>query len=231
MTWQIKMGWHNALFLHWKIAPDELRRWLPETLELDLFDDHAWLGIVAFEMHHVRRRWIPRIPGMRSFPEINVRTYCRHGDTDGIFFLSLDTPEFFTRVFGKREFHLPYRKRRIDYQTSDSSPTLYRSYRPDGTIEFDARYQPAEADTAECSAFASNKFIRWSSERYSLYSETPRGTLMRGDVEHPEWPTSQVSFDLLTNHLLTPYLKSASSPDTAHYSTGVDTFARALIEI
>ncbi len=102
MKWQIKMGWHNALFLHWKIAPDVLRPFLPPTLELDLFDDHAWLGIVAFEMHNVRRRWMPRVPGMLSFPEINVRTYCRHGDIDGIFFLSLDTPEFFTRTFVAR---------------------------------------------------------------------------------------------------------------------------------
>lgn len=230
MKWQVKMGWHNALFLHWKIAPDVLRPLLPSTLELDLFDDHAWLGIVAFEMHDVRRRWMPRVPGMLSFPEINVRTYCRYGGIDGIFFLSLDTPEFFTRTFGKRHFHLPYRKRRMDYEKTADSSTLYRSYHHDGKLEFDVRYEPADADAAELNAFASSDFIQWSSERYSLYSENRDGTLMRGDVEHPPWPTSQVAFELATNHLLTSYMDAAATPDAAHYSTGVDTFARGLVK-
>ncbi|MBT4013372.1 MAG: DUF2071 domain-containing protein [Planctomycetaceae bacterium] len=230
MKWQVKMGWHNALFLHWKIAPDVLRPLLPPTVELDLFGDHAWLGIVAFEMHDVRRRWLPRVPGMLSFPEINVRTYCRHGGIDGIFFLSLDTPEFFTRTFGKRHFHLPYRKRRMDYEITANSSTRYRSYHPDGKLEFDACYEPADDGAEELTAFAPSDFIHWSSERYSLYSQTPDGTLMRGDVEHPPWPTSQVAFELATNHLLTSYMGPATTPDAAHYSTGVDTFAGGLVK-
>jgi len=230
MKWQVKMGWHNALFLHWKISPEVLGPLLPPALELDLFDNHAWLGIVAFEMHDVRRRWLPRMPGMLSFPEINVRTYCRHPDSNGIYFFSLDTPEIFTRTFGKRQFHLPYRKRRIQYETKPDSSTIYRSYRADGEIEFDVRYQPATTEVESLDALTPDDFVKWSSERYSLYSETRDGTLMRGDVKHPPWPTSQVAFELTTNHLLTPYMNATSMPDAAHYSTGVDTFACGLVK-
>ena len=42
--------WKNLLFLHWEIPIDLAISLLPPTLEPDLFDGKAWVGLVPFEM-------------------------------------------------------------------------------------------------------------------------------------------------------------------------------------
>lgn len=222
--WQIQMGWRHTLFLHWKTDPVVLSSHLPAGLELDLHADFAWIGIVAFEMTNVRRRFVPPLPGMRSYPEINVRTYCRHQGQAGIFFFSLDTPEWFTRTIGKRFFHLPYRKRHIHFAVSPSSVTTYRTQDPDKGVEFDATYGPQKT----VSPLSDTAFSHWSSERYSFFSANAHGNLYRCDVTHNPWPTQSVDYALRTNHLLDCFSKPFGEPDAAHYSRGVEVHASGI---
>ena len=229
MKWQVKMGWHNAIFLHWRVPPAALQTLVPDSLTIDTFDSDAWIGIVAFEMHDVRRKWMPYLPGMRSFPELNVRTYVKHGNSSGVFFLSLDTPEWFTRTIGKRSFHLPYRKRDIKYIVGNDSSTHYQSNHCDGTLEFDITYQHDSPDIANDSP--SSEFISWSSERYSLYSTNRKHALQEGEVFHSAWPIQPVNADLPCHDLLKPYGLHNQSPDMTHYSPGVDTFAASLRQV
>jgi hypothetical protein len=84
------MRWLDLLFAHWPVDPDALAAKLPAGLDLDLRDGQAWLGIVPFTMADVAPRGVPALGRFSQFPEINVRTYVRHGDLPGIWFLSLD---------------------------------------------------------------------------------------------------------------------------------------------
>ena len=52
--WLMTQSWHDLLFAHWPVDVSELRRAVPAALELDLFDDQAWLGIVT--VPHDERR-------------------------------------------------------------------------------------------------------------------------------------------------------------------------------
>ena len=226
MKWQVKMGWHNTLFLHWRVPTATLQQLVPDSLAIDTFDSDAWIGVVAFEMHDVRKKWLPYIPSMRSFPELNVRTYVTRGDNSGVFFLSLDTPEWFTRTIGKHSFHLPYRKRNIKYVVGSDSSTHYQSNHSDGTLEFDVSYQPIPAGSDTNST--PSDFIAWSSERYGLYSTNKKLDVMLGEVTHPPWPIQTVTTDLRCHDLLKPYGLHNKSPDMIHYSPGVDTWAAGL---
>ncbi|MDE0816067.1 MAG: DUF2071 domain-containing protein [Pirellulaceae bacterium] len=226
MKWQVKMGWHNTLFLHWRVPTATLQNFVPDSLTIDTFDSDAWIGIVAFEMHDVRKKWMPYMPSMRSYPELNVRTYVKHGDHSGVFFLSLDTPEWFTRTIGKHSFHLPYRKRAIQYVVGSDSSTHYQSNHCDGTLEFDITYRPAPLDD-NCNSTPSD-FISWSSERYGLYNTNKKLELMWGEVKHSPWPIQSVTTDLRCHDILKPYGLHDQPPDMIHYSPGVDTFAAGL---
>jgi len=106
--WLFRMRWLDLLFAHWPVDPSALAAILPPGLELDTYDGEAWLGIVPFTMADVAPRGVPAIPGVSTFPEINVRTYVRRHDRPGVLFLSLDAASRLTVEGGRRVFNLPY---------------------------------------------------------------------------------------------------------------------------
>src|SRR5262245_31237167 len=88
--WIMTQSWHDLLFAHWTVDVEMLRRSVPDAFDVDLFDGHAWLGIVPFFMTNVAPRGVPPVPWLSEFAELNVRTYVRVGDRPGIYFSSLD---------------------------------------------------------------------------------------------------------------------------------------------
>src|SRR5947209_722512 len=88
--WIMHMRWHELLFMHWPVRPEVLRPLIPAGLKLDTFEGEAWIGIVPFHMSNVRPRWVPPLPGLSAFPELNVRTYVTAQGRPGVWFFSLD---------------------------------------------------------------------------------------------------------------------------------------------
>jgi uncharacterized protein YqjF (DUF2071 family) len=77
----MKQTWHDLLFAHWPLPHATLRPLVPAQLELDQFDGQCWVGVVPFRMSGVTGRTMPPLPGLSSFPELNVRTYVTHGES------------------------------------------------------------------------------------------------------------------------------------------------------
>ena len=102
------MRWRGLLFAHWPVDADVLRPLVPAGLEIDTFEGRAYLGIVPFGMEDVAPRGLPALPGVSAFPEVNVRTYVRHGELGGIWFLSLDAASRLAVEGARAAFHLPY---------------------------------------------------------------------------------------------------------------------------
>ena len=67
--------WEELLFLHWPVEPQVVAKVLPPGLAVDTYKGRAWLGVVPFSMRDVRPRFLPAVPGLSSFPELNLRTY------------------------------------------------------------------------------------------------------------------------------------------------------------
>ena len=90
--WAMTQRWNDLLFAHWRAPASQVVAQLPEGLHLDTFDGTAWLGVVPFWMDRIKVRGVPSIPGARSFPELNMRTYVRdhRTGTPGVYFFSLD---------------------------------------------------------------------------------------------------------------------------------------------
>src|SRR5205807_954035 len=86
MTWLQR--WTDVLFLHFAVAADELESHLPPQFEIDTFDGQAWLSFVFFRLK-LRPAGLPFIAGLSSLLEMNVRTYVRHRDQPGIYFLRM----------------------------------------------------------------------------------------------------------------------------------------------
>src|SRR5438045_1183697 len=89
--WVMGQTWESLVFVHWRIASDELRPFVPGELEIEEFDGSAWVGIVPFRITGLRARGLLPIPGVSGFNELNVRTCVRAADgKPGVWFFSLD---------------------------------------------------------------------------------------------------------------------------------------------
>src|SRR4051794_36864353 len=87
----MRQNWHHLLFLHWALPPDQVRALVPESLDLDLYEGQAYVGLVPFTMTGVRPVWSPPIAPISNFHETNVRTYVHvEGRNPGVWFFSLD---------------------------------------------------------------------------------------------------------------------------------------------
>ena len=71
--WAMSMTWHDLLLLHWPVAESALRRIVPDPLEIDTFEDDAWIGVVPFRMSGVRPRGLPAVV-TRALPLLKTPT-------------------------------------------------------------------------------------------------------------------------------------------------------------
>ena len=125
---EMRPGWHHLLFLHWAVEPDALRFLLPPGLELDLFEDKAYVGLVPFAMTRVRPRRAPHFGPLRrafeDFLEVNVRTYVHVAGRDpGVWFWSLDAANLPAVCAARAWFKLPYFWARMSSQQRGATIT------------------------------------------------------------------------------------------------------------
>ena len=182
--WIMTQSWHDLLFAHWSLPPDELRSKVPADFELDVFDDRAWIGIVPFQMTNVTLRGLPILPRISEFPEVNVRTYVRVGDRPGIYFFSLDAGSLLAVKAARVLLNLPYYLASMKV-TRHANVVDYESRREgeDGKAEFIATYEP----TGSTFAAAKGSLEYFLTERYCLYHTDHRGAPYRLEIHHPPW--------------------------------------------
>jgi uncharacterized protein len=180
------MRWCDLLFAHWEVAAADLRALIPSGLELDLFEGRAYLGVVPFRMQGVTPRGVPALPGLHSFPELNLRTYVTAGGKPGVWFFSLDAGQKLAVRVARRLFHLPYFDARFDIKLLngevDYAAVRTHAHAPAGS--FAAKYGPAGAVYRA----AEGSLDSWLTDRYCLYSADLAGRVYRGEVDHEPWP-------------------------------------------
>ena len=101
----------------------------------------AWLGITPFLLSGLRLRGLPPLPGVSTFPELNVRTYVTLDDKPGLWFFALDVGSTLVVEAEKRLYRLPYHRAQMRYVRDDdyvhhesarAGAAFSASYRGDG---------------------------------------------------------------------------------------------------
>lgn len=182
----MRQVWEDLLFAHWPCPVSALRRLIPAALDIESFDGSGWVGVVPFRMSGVKLRAMPRVPGAHAFPELNVRTYVRHGDKPGVWFFSLDAGSRLAVSAARASFHLPYFRADMNIVRDGdvvrySATRIQPGARP---ASFDARYGPSGPVTPAAAGSLEHFLV----ERYCLYAANARGRLWRGDIHHRPWP-------------------------------------------
>lgn len=231
--WVMTMSWLDLLFAHWSVDADALQAKLPQGLELETYDDRAWIGVVPFRMESVGPRglgwWPASWPGPRAFPELNVRTYVRAGGYSGVFFFSLDATSRLAVEGARRFFHLPYAKAEITCR-NENGWTQFSCRRRDprmGPGSFQGRYRPISKVLAPSEV---TPFEHWLTERYCLYSADPKGRLWRSQVHHLPWPLQRAEAEIEHNSITVAHgLELTDRPATADRPATTDRPAEPVL--
>jgi hypothetical protein len=224
MGWVMRQDWVDLSMLHWRLPEDattRLESQLPSGVELDRFDGEAWVTVVPFRMSKIRPRFLPWLPFVSDFPELNLRTYVTVNGKAGVWFLSLDTPSRSAVYIGCNWYSLPYYRssQKIKY---DSQSQHFQSNR--ATSKLDVKVQRE----SEYTTAAESTIEEFLFERYCLVS-SHRGQIHVVDVEHAPWQFATASCSIQENTITSELACGLdleidpTTPDFCHITPGVST--------
>ncbi len=209
--------WTSLLFAHWAFPAEVVSPLVPPSLELDLWDGRAFVGLVPFAMESIRSSWMPRRAGL-DFLETNVRTYVHHGGQPGVYFFSLEASSWLAVRVARLVWGLPYFHAQMS-RSREGDAMTYHSLRNGSEGALDASWTVGEA----LGASAPNTLEHFLLERYWLFSEKG-GRLRKGQVHHTPYPAKRASIGHLRQTLLSAagLPLGEEPPETLHFSEGVD---------
>lgn len=211
--WTSMQDWKHLLFLHFPVYSPFIEPLLPEQLELDTFNDEAWISIIPFKVDKMRIRKLPPLPFLYPFSEVNVRTYVKKDGIPGVYFFSMDAANLLA-VTGAKISGLPYfhakaklRKKAKNFyfrsvRKSEEKEIFKTAYKPAGRIFF------TEEETID----------HWLLERYALWT-LKDDVLMRGDIHHKQWKFQYAEVKVEEQTLTSAYLPNNAfiSDPISHY--------------
>ena len=202
--WVMTQRWNDLLFAHWPVPSAHLAPLLPRGLQVDTFQGSAWLGVVPFWMDRIKVRGVPPVPGARSFPELNVRTYVRDQESGsgGVYFFSLDASNLLAVAAGRMLYHLPYHWAEMRLEQRSEREFVFESRRrfQGRPVEFQARYRGL-GPTRRLAESRSGTLEYFLTERYCLFTANRAGQSVRANVHHVPWPLEDAEADIERNDL------------------------------
>lgn len=199
--------WEQLVMLHFEIDSRCLQRAIP--FELDLLDGRAFVSLVTFTMRRMRlarggrlTRWLCAPLGEQRF--LNVRTYVRHGDETGIYFITEWISHGLCVPFGPLTYGLPYRWGRLNLGVATDGGVHGRVEARLGSGAFDYQARPIAGEWAfgECEPESMTEFLV---ERYTGFTRCgSRRRLFR--IWHEPWQMAQAQAQWADDSLLRQHL-------------------------
>lgn len=221
----MRQDWHHLLFLHWEVPAASLEPHLPRGLEVDTFEDRAFVGLIPFTINHVHPKGLPPIPSASRFHETNLRTYVHHRGEPGIFFFSLEAASTLAMLGARAGFGLPYMRARMSMRMegADEAPALeFRSERRWPGPK-PARLHVRGRGTGPVHLAEPGTLEFFLVERYVLFVQRA-GRLLKARVHHAPYPLRTAEAEVFEESLTTAAgLARPSAPPLVHYAREVRT--------
>lgn len=178
--------WRNLLFVSYVVDPEVLRPLLPAGTEVDTWDGHGYVSLVAYQFRSVRMAGVP-IPGHQEFEGLNLRFYVRHQDggqdRHGVVFLSEIAPRALMATMTRLGFNEPYSARPMK-SALDVGPPLRLEY----AWQADDRWQGCSAVADGVPVMPPPSSLEgFLVERHWSYTRQPDGSTIEYRVDHSPW--------------------------------------------
>lgn len=212
--WIYYQEWNRALFLHWIVPYELLRKCVPTNLNIDTFNGDCYVSLVAFTMEKIRPKHLPSIDYLSNFDEINIRTYIDNDNKKGVYFLNIEAGKLISAFVAKTISGLPYEKAKIK-----RTDKLYSSDNIKKGFRLNTLFDIKEEITDK------SELDKWLTERYCLYLDK-KVELYRYDIHHKEWPLKNVNLQSLeVKYKIGTVNLGDSQPNAMHYSDGIKVIA------
>jgi len=195
--------WDRALFIHFEVDPNILQPQIP--FELDLYSGKAIVSLVAFTMRNLRLSIGGRFSALltapvATHPLLNVRTYIRHQDQAGIYFMTEWIPNRLSILIGPRTYGLPYRHGKLNYQHNHENGNLRGAVTPgNNTGRF--AYEAAIESNTTFKPCATGTLSHFLLERYTAFTKwRKQAKLFR--IWHEPWLQTELDVTILDDSAL-----------------------------
>lgn len=200
LPWLVGQREQEMLFLHWPMTPAAVRPLVPPQLELDLRDGVAWVTMIPFQMAGLHSRWLPPMPGLSTFAEVDLFTYVRVDGVPGVSCLRIDAATLVGTWVGQF-FSLPYHHSAVRMTDEGEWRRFTSRGRATGAgivPELAVRYRPTGPEhTAKPGTLA-----YFLVECFDMYSVTPRGRVLVAKETRPPRVIQAAEVKLDKNTLL-----------------------------
>ena len=175
--------WSNPILLTYRAPTSLLQRAVHAQLELDEWEGHSHVSLVAFDFQDTRLRG-RRVPGFVNFSQLNLRTYVRQGDRRGVTYLREYVPSRVIAVIARLRFNEPYHTLNIASQTSGVGDELHIEHRwTHGGVD---QYITVTATQTSVIPPDDGSVYHFTEHRWGFGSNRG-GALIPYRVEHPVW--------------------------------------------
>ena len=211
--WKYYQEWNDTVFLHWQVDIYELKKLIPEDIEIDLFDGKPWVSLVAFTMEKIRPKSLPSFPPVSNFNEINIRTYVKYNNKAGVYFLNIEGGTKISCKIARILSGLPYQFSKMNRQEN-----YYHAFNSQYQDKLEIRFQVGQRTNKK------TELDKWLTERYALFQEN-KDSINEFEIHHLEWPIYKVNLKEIRVDYPRFNTLLDNSPDATHYSTGVQVIA------
>ncbi|MBK8698575.1 MAG: DUF2071 domain-containing protein [Saprospiraceae bacterium] len=220
-NWTYYQEWNRAIFMHWQLPMNELQKFVPSGLTLDDHDGKCYISLVAFTMENIHPRYLPAVPLVSNFHEINLRTYVIRDGKAGVYFLSIEAEKLLSVCLARVLSCLPYRKALLKRDGH-----TYGSHNKTLSQNLHLEYVPGKPLTTK------SDLDQWLTERYCLYLEKNK-KIYRYDIHHETWSLREVTLPRLDlQYKVGNFILSPTTLQTCHYADGVQvvSWPRVLVD-
>ncbi len=175
--------WENLILATYAVPETLLLPHLPPGLELDRRDGKCFASLVPFQFRNTRVFGVGW-PGFRSFPEVNLRFYVRHGERRGVCFLREYVPKWLVAWMARRIYNEPYRTARMSVDVADKPDRLSASYSVTRGDRLNRIWALGSKEVIRPRPESTEHFFK---EHQWGFGRSHTGKLLTYEVRHPEW--------------------------------------------
>jgi len=206
-SWKYYQEWHATYFLHYKIPQEFLWELLPQGLLLDTYQGQAWASVVGFTVKNLRMKYLPPLPYLSDFQEVNLRTYVIKDGVPGIYFITIEASKILSALMARKLVGLKYNNAKI--KRKHNRCVLTRS--EEGNL-LNLKYLPLQNISDK------SDLDKWLTERYCAY-EAINKKLYRFNIHHKAWSLKKMKLRKVELNFVQGNLWINNvQPDLQHYS-------------
>ncbi len=188
----LKARWENLIMANYSIDTENLRPYLPQGVELDLFDGKAYVSLVGFLFKQSKIFHVP-IPFLGTFEEINLRFYVKRKIEDryqrGVVFINETVPYqpvawLANKLYKEHYIAIPTKHRIAWEPTTKSIRYEWKVNQAWNHLQVIASRESREMERGSLEEFIF--------EHYYGYTKVSNESTQEYRINHPRWKVNEV---------------------------------------